>query len=136
MRQSTLLTNSGVVLFMVLILTVIMFLVAGTLLIITMTEIRLSDFEYRSTQAFYAAESAFAIGIARLRQNSAYRGDYAPMYYDIGRNPGEIESTTRELPPALYHFFLCGTGKIPGWQVAATRTVEQEVAIKTVCHIC
>lgn len=130
MRQPTLHTNSGVVLFMVLILTVIMFLVAGALLIITMTEIRLSDFEYRSTQAFYAAESAIALGIARLRQNSEYRGDYAPIYYNIGRNPGELEITTRERPPARYHFLLCGTGRIPGWQAAATRTVEREVTMK------
>ena len=45
-------SSAGVVLFMVLILATIMFLLVGTLLVITMTEVYLADFEQRSSQAF------------------------------------------------------------------------------------
>lgn len=119
--------SSGAALFMVLILTVIMFLAVGTLLIITMTEIRLSDFEYRSTQAFYGAESAIALGIANLRQGSE---TYGPISYEVGGNPGYIEISTRSLPPSVYHFILCGAARISGWQASATRTIEREITIK------
>ncbi len=112
---------------MVLILTVVMFLAAGTLLIITMTEVRLSDFEYRSTQAFYGAESAIAIGLANLRQQIE---TYGPIAYEVGGNPGYFEISTRSLPPSVYHFILCGTARVSGWQASATRTIEREVTIK------
>ncbi|GAK59179.1 integral membrane protein CcmA involved in cell shape determination [Candidatus Vecturithrix granuli] len=127
MRQTQIQASPGVVLFMVLILTVMMFLAAGTLLIITMTEIRLSDFEYRSNQAFYGAESAIALGIANLRQESAA---YGPIAYEVGGNPGYLEISTRFLPPSVYHFILCGAARISGWQASATRAIEREITIK------
>lgn len=119
--------SAGVVLFMSLILTVILFLAVGTLLLITMTEIRLSDFEYRSTQAFYGAESAIVLGIANLRQQIEA---YGPIAYEVGGNPGYLEISTRSLPPSVYHFILCGAANISGWQASATRTIEREITVK------
>jgi type II secretory pathway component PulK len=80
--------SSGVVLLMVLILSAIMYLIASTLLLITMTEIHISDFEQRSTQAFYAAESSVTLGLSKLRENPDYRHKNDLYDTSIGGNPG------------------------------------------------
>ncbi len=66
-------SSSGSVLLMALITSAILYLVAVTLLLLTMTEVQISDFESRSTQALYAAESSVTLGLSYLRQEHNYR---------------------------------------------------------------
>lgn len=122
----------GTALFMVLLLTTILFLLISTMLLLTMTEINISDVEQRSTQAFYAAESAFSVGIAKLRQtNGAYRHQNDPYNFSAGNNPGFMfVQTTSITPPALYRFLIRGTGSISGVHAVTTRKIEREVAVK------
>jgi hypothetical protein len=133
--------SSGVVLFMVLILTTIMYLIAGTLLIITMTEVHLADFGQRSIQAFYAAESSIALGLSRLRTNSNYRSNTSDTI-TIGGNTGMLTAKFYDgtddsngyyrssLSPSLYHLVLQGIGTVPGSKTSAKRTVEREIVVK------
>lgn len=125
-------SSSGVALFMVLILTTIMFLIAGTMLIITMTEIHLADFEQRSTQAFYLAESGITLGLSELRASG---GDYrhtkgAPHYTLVGGNPASITTQVYETRSSLYHLMIRGIGVVSGSQTQVKRTVQREVLIK------
>ncbi len=133
--------SSGAVLFMVLILTVIMYLAASTLLIITMTEIHLADFGQRSTQAFYAAESGFVLGLSKLRTNPYYRTDTSETlragantimlsaeFYD-GVNDGKGQYL-KVLDPSLYRLIVRGSGTVPGSHASAKRKVERDVLVK------
>jgi len=133
--------SSGTVLLMVLILSAIMYLIAGTLLLVTMTEVHLADFEQRSTQAFYAAESSVTLGLAKLRTDPDYRTD-ASDTTSIGANTGLLNAQfydgtndgnghfRKSLAPSLYRLVIRGTGSVPGLDAAARRTVEREVVLK------
>lgn len=133
--------SSGAVLFMVLILTTVMYLVASTLLLITMTEIQLAGFGQRSTQAFYAAESSLALGLSKLRNNANYRSDTSDTI-DIGTNTAMLTAEfydgtndgnghyLKALKPSLYRLVLRGIGMVPGLHAATKRTVERDLIIK------
>jgi hypothetical protein len=134
--------SSGVVLLMVLILSAIMYLIASTLLLITMTEIHISDFEQRSTQAFYAAESGVTLGLSKLRENPDYRHKNDLYDTSIGGNPGYFIVQTYDgsddgygyyrssLNPSLYHLVVRGVGVVSGLNASAKRTVERDVVVK------
>ncbi len=127
--------------FLVLVLSAIMFLAAGTLLILTMTEIHLSDFEQRSAQAFYAAESSVVLGMSRLQGEPDYRTNYSEPI-TIGTNTGMLSVEFYEgvqdgsghylkaLKPLLYRLIIRGIGTVPGSGTAVHRTVERKVTIK------
>ncbi len=126
---------------MVLVLSAIMYLIAATLLLITMTEVHIADFEQRSTQAFYAAESSVTLGLAKLRTNTDYRTNSSEMI-SIGGNTGLLnvqfyDGTNdgnghfrKSLSPSLYRLVLRGKGTVPGLNAAAKRTVERDVVVK------
>jgi hypothetical protein len=134
-------SSSGTVLLMVLILSAIMYLIATTLLLITMTEVHIADFEQRSTQAFYAAESSVTLGLAKLRTNTDYRTNTSETT-SIGGNTGLLNVQFYDgtddgnglfrdaLSPSLYRLVLRGKGTIPGLNAATKRTVEREVVLK------
>ena len=126
---------------MVLILSAIMFLFASTLLLFTMTEVHISDFEQRSIQAFYAAESSVTLGLAKLRTNTDYRTDTNDTI-SIGGNTGLLNVQfydgthdnnghyRKALAPSLYRLALRGQGSVPGLNAAARRTVERDILVK------
>lgn len=123
-------SSSGTVLIMVLILSAIMFLIASTLLLITMTEVHISDFEQRSTQAFYTAESSITLGLSELRKNADHRSNKQDIM-SIGGNIGMLAVKFVSLSPSLYHLVLKGTGTVPGLNAAeAKRIVERAVVVK------
>ncbi|MBD3325149.1 hypothetical protein GF339_11230, partial [candidate division KSB3 bacterium] len=134
-------SSAGVALFMVLILTTLMYLLVSTLLLVTMTEIHLADFEQRATQALYAAESSVALGISRLRTNSLYRSETSEIL-PVGKNIGMVTVKFYDgtndgngyyrsaLDPSRYRLILQGVGSVPGAQSMAKRTIEREVLIK------
>lgn len=118
-----------------------MFLFASTLLLFTMTEVHISDFEQRSTQAFYAAESSVTLGLAKLRTNTDYRTDTNDTI-SIGGNTGLLNVQfydgthdknghyRKALAPSLYRLALRGQGSVPGLNAAARRTIERDVVVK------
>jgi hypothetical protein len=126
-------SSSGSVLLMVLIMSAILYLVAATLLFLTMTEVHLADFEQRSTQAFFVAESSIARGISKLRQNPDDRTTTTDTM-SIGGNVGSLnvqfhrkifDNTT-----SLYQLILEGTGSVTGSHAAANRIVRRDVIVK------
>ena len=132
--------SSGTVLLMVLILSAMMYLIAGALLLLTMTETHIADFEQRSTQAFYLAESGVTVGLAKLREKPNYRTDMSDAIIS-GANPGTFTVRfydgnkkhpyfRKSLEPAWYHLVLRGTGSVPGLNAIAQRMVERDVFIK------
>ena len=121
--------SAGVVLFMVLIVSTIMFLLVGTLLIITMTEVHLANFEQRSTQAFYAAESGLTLGVSKLRENYYYRTVINDTLA-IGGNTALLTVEFHHRPNSLYHLILQGQGTVPGLHAATRRTVTRQVVLK------
>jgi hypothetical protein len=121
--------SSGFVLLLVLILSAIMFLIASTLLVITMTEVHISDFEQRSAQALYVAESSLTLGLSKLRENPAYRTATSDTM-SIGNNTGLLNVQFYNQSKSLYHLKLRGEGKVPGLNAVAKRTVERQVVVK------
>ena len=124
-------SSSGAALLVVLILSAIVYLAVSTVLLMTMTEIHLSDFERRSIQAFYLAESSIARGTARLRtapdnltpfsdtvpgRLDAFSVTYTPKHYE------EHES--------WYRLMLQGEGIISGSTASAKRRVVREILLK------
>jgi hypothetical protein len=120
---------AGVVLFMVLILSTMMFLLVSTLLIITMTEVHLAKFEQRSTQAFYAAESGITLGVSKLRENYYHRTVINDTLA-IGGDTSLLTVEFQNRPNSLYHLVLQGQGSVPGVQAAVRRTVTRQVVLK------
>jgi hypothetical protein len=133
--------SAGTVLLLVLILSAAMYLVAGTLLLITTAEVQIANFEQRATQAFCAAESSLTLGVSLLRDEPDYRADKQAVM-TIGNNPAMLSVTFYEgiedgggvyrpsLAPSLYRLILRGTGTVSGLNAAAHRTLEREVVIK------
>jgi hypothetical protein len=125
--------SSGSALLMAVVTSAILYLAAATLLLLTMTEMQIADFESRSVQAFYAAESSVTLGLARLRQEPHYRAvasetmmvGGAPALLTVSVAPQVFDNT-----PALYHLTLRGVGAVPGPQAATIRRVERHVVIK------
>jgi len=126
-------SSSGSVLLMALITSAILYLVAVTLLLLTMTEVQISDFESRSTQALYAAESSVTLGLSYLRREHNYRATASDTMM-IGGNPAllsvEFQPGVFDNVTALYHLTLQGSGAVPGPQVSTARRVEQDIVIK------
>lgn len=133
--------SSGAVLLMVLVLSAIMYLIASTLLLITMSEVHISDFEQRSIQALYAADSSATLGLSKLQQDPNYRTTTSDSFliggntvllnvrfYD-GTNDGN-GYFLGSLEPSLYRLVLRGKGTVPGLHAAAKRTVERNVVLK------
>ncbi len=126
-------SSSGSVLLMALITCTILYLVAATLLLLTMTEVQISDFESRSTQAFYAAESSVTLGLSHLRQEHNYRTTSSdtmmlggnPALLSVSFEPQIFDNTT-----SLYHLTLRGTGAVSGPQTSTVRHIEQNIVIK------
>jgi hypothetical protein len=118
---------------MVLIMTAILYLVAATLLLLTMTEVHLSDFELRSTQALYAAESSVTLGVSRLRREPHYRSTTSDTFM-VGNNPAmmtvDFQRNLFHNTTSLYHLTLKGTGVVPGWHASTARKIKQDVIVK------
>ena len=133
---------SGTALFTVLLLSVLMYFIATTMLIFTMREIRRTDRMHRSHQAFYAAESAISMGISKLRDDSNYRQKNDSEYISIGKNPATLTVQTYDgiddeagyyrssLPASLYLRVLRGIGLVSGAQMVVKRIVEREIVVK------
>ena len=124
-------SSSGAALIVVLILSAIIYLAVTTIWLMTMTEISLSDFERRSIRAFYLAETAITMGVARLRTEpgnltmfsdtvseklDVFSVAYTPKLYD------EHES--------WYNLVLEGEGVISGPTASAKRRVLREIVQK------
>ena len=126
-------SSSGSVLLMALITSAILYLVAVTLLLLTMTEVHISDFESRSTQALYAAESSVTLGLSHVRREHNYRATTSDTMM-IGGNPAllsvQFQPRVFDNITALYHVTLQGSGAVPGPQVSTARRVEQDIVIK------
>lgn len=125
--------SSGSVLLMVIITSAILYLVAATLLLLTMTEVHISDYELRSAQALSIAESSITLGLAELRANPDYRTTTSELT-TVGQHLGlmNVQYHRRIFHNAtsLYHLRLEGTGSIEGLYAATQRVVEQDIHIK------
>ncbi|PID56356.1 hypothetical protein CSB45_11780 [candidate division KSB3 bacterium] len=123
--------SSGAALIVVLILSAIIYLALNAVLLMTTTEIHLSNFEQRSIQAFYLAESALARGVAGLRAAP----DDLTSFSDV--IPGTLNVFSVSFSPkrydeheSWYHLSLNGEGIVSGPGASATRRVSQEILIK------
>ena len=128
--------SSGTVLIMVLILNAIIYLAISTLLLLIVTEIHLADFEQRSTQAFYVAESAITEGIVRLRVNHKNHHDLNNLI-TVGGHQHALTTTFTPQPcgedgasESWYALTLQGLGIVTGPQAATRRKVERKLVIK------
>lgn len=144
MTCSTKISSSGVALFMALMVTTIMFLLASALLVVTMTELQIAGYEERATQAFYLAESAMTYGLSQLRLNHAqcapmsdtleYGTSTGQLTVDLYGSDEGVPVTCRKrratLPPSLYRLVLQGTGIVTGLEAPAKRTIERGVIVK------
>ncbi|MCP4400326.1 MAG: hypothetical protein GY801_23840 [bacterium] len=124
-------SSSGAVLIVVLVLSAIIYLAVSTVLLMTMTEIHLSDFERRSIRAFYLAESAIALGVARLRSDPANLALFSDTV------PGKFDSFNITFTPkpyddheSRYNLRLEGQGVISGPTASAKRRVLREIMLK------
>ncbi len=135
--------EKGVALFIALMMSTIMFLIAAAILVLTMTEIHLAEYEQRSTQAFYIAESAVSHGISLLRTHADRRADRndtlqlatnpavgMTVEYYSGRQEEGMGHYRTALAPSVYQLIVRGIGTVPGSQAPAKRIVEQDVTIK------
>lgn len=118
---------------MALITSAILYLVAAALLLLTATEVQIADFDSRSMQALYAAESSVTLGVSRLRHNSNFRTttneaimiDRRPVLLTVSFTPQVFDNVT-----SLYRLSLRGTGAVTGTEVSTVRHVEQQVTLK------
>lgn len=134
-------STRGTTLIITLLVTSVLYLLGIALLLVSFTELTLSDLEVRSMQAFYLAESALAEGLARLRTNPDYRTDlndtfpigtnpglYSVMFYD-GTNDGNGHYRM-DLSPSLYQIILKTQGIVPGPKTSTHTEIEAEVVLK------
>ncbi len=121
---------------MVLIVSAVIYLAISTLFLLIMTEIHLADFEQRSTQAFYLAESAITKGVVRLRANHKNHHVLNDLIAIGGR---QHALTTTFIPKpcgndntakAWYALNLQGLGVVTGQQTATRRKVGRDVVLK------
>ncbi len=125
--------SSGTVLIMALVLSVIIYLFVNTLLLLTITEIHLADFQQRSSQAFYLAETAMTKAICSLRGNHKMHTISEDIITTNGREELfaiTVQPRTIKEKNSWYNLILTGSGVVTGTESPVKRMIEREIVIK------